>query len=327
MRGCSCGGLNWKSAGKTRRNDWLKGSRSWWTRSIPASPVLRGATYTEADLDEPDAGWRAFWRRRWRSDRSRAGRAESCSGSDAPWDAGLGQSFGREVRAKPCWLARHRGSLPDREPCRAGQARGSGRQCSAGKDALVQGLRNSHALGNILLSPQIEFTAAQIRKSRELFQELFDLPALAMTRAVWVRSGRRNCASCSVMSSRRAVPLQPIPCRRPRSPAHHAGWDARPVGDMVHHRPYRVRISCLMQKRILLTRSAASCVGRKKAFMMKCVLSWPCRTRISAMPQILQPTSCVRFWDDPRCYKGTAIQELKADFYALEGAYRANCSG
>ncbi|SFY33680.1 hypothetical protein SAMN04244548_03658 [Paracoccus pantotrophus] len=43
-------------------------------------------------------------------------------------------------------------------------------------DALVQSLRNSHALGNVLLSPQIELTAAQIRKSRELFQDLFDLP-------------------------------------------------------------------------------------------------------------------------------------------------------
>ncbi|WAP70916.1 hypothetical protein [Jiella pelagia] len=44
-------------------------------------------------------------------------------------------------------------------------------------NSLAKGLGNSRALGNILLSPQIEFTASQIRKSRELYQALFDVPA------------------------------------------------------------------------------------------------------------------------------------------------------
>jgi hypothetical protein len=42
---------------------------------------------------------------------------------------------------------------------------------------LVKLLNNSHALPNILLTPQQEFSAAEIRKAKELYQELFSKPA------------------------------------------------------------------------------------------------------------------------------------------------------
>jgi len=42
---------------------------------------------------------------------------------------------------------------------------------------LARNLNNSHALANILLTPQVEFSAAQIRKAKELYKELFDLPS------------------------------------------------------------------------------------------------------------------------------------------------------
>lgn len=35
----------------------------------------------------------------------------------------------------------------------------------------------SHVLGNILFTPQLEFTASQIRAARDLYKELFGLPA------------------------------------------------------------------------------------------------------------------------------------------------------
>ena len=44
-------------------------------------------------------------------------------------------------------------------------------------DDLAKALNNSHALPNILLTPQVEFTAAQIRKAKDLYKELFGLPA------------------------------------------------------------------------------------------------------------------------------------------------------
>ncbi len=42
---------------------------------------------------------------------------------------------------------------------------------------LAQGLNNSHKLANILLTPQVEFTAAQIRAAKDFYKELFGLPA------------------------------------------------------------------------------------------------------------------------------------------------------
>ncbi|MDU8911581.1 BREX system P-loop protein BrxC [Aestuariicoccus sp. MJ-SS9] len=41
---------------------------------------------------------------------------------------------------------------------------------------LAKALNNSHALPNILLTPQQDFTAAEIRRSKELYQELFSKP-------------------------------------------------------------------------------------------------------------------------------------------------------
>ena len=43
--------------------------------------------------------------------------------------------------------------------------------------SLAQALRNSNVLGNILLTPQVEYTAAQIRKAKDLHRELFGFPA------------------------------------------------------------------------------------------------------------------------------------------------------
>ena len=42
---------------------------------------------------------------------------------------------------------------------------------------LAKALNNSHALPNILLTPQQEFSTAEVRKAKELYQELFSKPA------------------------------------------------------------------------------------------------------------------------------------------------------
>ena len=42
--------------------------------------------------------------------------------------------------------------------------------------AIEQALRNSHGHGNVILDPQIDFTASQIRQLKELYEDLFDTP-------------------------------------------------------------------------------------------------------------------------------------------------------
>lgn len=43
-------------------------------------------------------------------------------------------------------------------------------------DALVRGLKNSNMLANILMTPQVEFTGAQVRKLKDMYKEFFDSP-------------------------------------------------------------------------------------------------------------------------------------------------------
>jgi hypothetical protein len=43
-------------------------------------------------------------------------------------------------------------------------------------DELERGLRNTHVHGNLVLEPQVEFTASQIRSLKEFFEEFFDSP-------------------------------------------------------------------------------------------------------------------------------------------------------
>lgn len=56
-------------------------------------------------------------------------------------------------------------------------------------EALQRGLRNAHALGNIVLELQVEFTPAQTRKLKEFFREFFDeQPAGAEGKALGIET-------------------------------------------------------------------------------------------------------------------------------------------
>ncbi len=56
-------------------------------------------------------------------------------------------------------------------------------------DALLRGLHNAHALGNIVLELQVEFTPAQTRKLKEFFREFFDAqPAGADGKALGIET-------------------------------------------------------------------------------------------------------------------------------------------
>jgi hypothetical protein len=46
-------------------------------------------------------------------------------------------------------------------------------------DALEKALRNTHGHGNVVLEPQIEFTASQVRALKEFFEDFFDTPPAA----------------------------------------------------------------------------------------------------------------------------------------------------
>lgn len=186
-------------------------------------------------------------------------------------------------------------------------------------DALVQGLRNSHALGNILLSPQIEFTAAQIRKSREVFQALFDLPASGTDAralgAEWQAQARKLSTELEALGRQAAsypfvVALDPLRKQVDAMRDQAANWFI--TG------PVEQEDALLDAKEESLDKIRSFMTGPQKAIYDDV------RSFLAAQDSnvtYVDPTAADtlrKTLADPQCFKGTVIQELKSEFYALK---------
>lgn len=283
-------------------------------------PVLRGATYTEADL-------------------GRAGRVdgglfggEGSGLTEAEQDvfnhAQAQMRLGTRVSAKA--LVEKFGAKPYGWPTIAvlcltaslvarGKLEARADSSVLEGDALIQELRNSHALGNILLSPQIEFTAAQIRKSRELFQELFDLPAAGNDArslgAEWQTQLRKLLGD--VEQESRAIAAYPFAA---------ALNPLRTLLDGMRDQPATWFITGPIGQEDQLLDAKEDVFDKVRSFMrgpQKGIYD-EVRAFLTRQDQNLGYSEGAaadklrQVLEDPQCYKGTAIQELKADFYALK---------
>lgn len=186
-------------------------------------------------------------------------------------------------------------------------------------DALVQSLRNSHALGNVLLSPQIEFTAAQIRKSRELFQELFDLPPSGNDArslgSEWQTQSRKLTAELEAFGRQSGLypfvaSLDPLRLMLEAMRDQAATWFITgPVGQ---------EDQLLDAKEGVLDRIRTFMSGPQKAIYDDV------RAFLNAQDQNIAyvdngAEDALRMaLADPDCFRGNAMQSLKADFYALK---------
>lgn len=283
-------------------------------------PVLRGATYTEADL-------------------GRAGRVdgglfggEGSGLTEAEQDvlnyAQAQMRLGTRVSVKA--LVEKFGAKPYGWPAIAvlcltaslvarGKLEARADSALLERDALVQGLRNSHALGNILLSPQIEFTAAQIRKSRELFQELFDLPASGNDArslgAEWQTQLRKLLGdveqeSRAIAAYPFAAALDPLRTMLDGMRGQSATWFiAGPIGQ--EDQFLDAKEDVFDKVRSFMRGPQKAIYDEVRSFLTKQDqnLGYSEGAAADKLRQVLE---------DPQCYKGTAIQELKTDFYALK---------
>ncbi len=141
-------------------------------------PMLRGVSYTEADISKAVQSESGLFG----SDGTGINEAEQDVLSFINAQARNG------VKVSVKYLADRFTSKPYGWPitavlCIAGSLVAKGkieaRVDSAIKEGLdlAKALNNSHALPNILLTPQTEFSAAEIRRAKELYQELFAQPS------------------------------------------------------------------------------------------------------------------------------------------------------
>lgn len=186
-------------------------------------------------------------------------------------------------------------------------------------DALAQGLRNSHALANILLSPQIEFTASQIRKSREIFQELFDLPAAGndgrTLGAEWQAQARKLSAELESLG-RKAASYPFVAALDPLRQQFDAMRDQAALWFITG--PVGIEDQLLEAKEDILDKIRSFMSGPQKAIYDD-VRSFLASQDTNVA--YVDPTAAETLRNtlaDPNCFKGAGIQALKADFYALK---------
>lgn len=186
-------------------------------------------------------------------------------------------------------------------------------------EALIQKLRNSHVLGNILLSPQLEFSAAQIRKSRDLFQELFDLPASGNDArslgAEWQAQLPKLTSELEILGRQATdypfiTALDPLRAMLDKMRNQSAAWFI--TG------PIEQEDQLLDAKEDILDKIRSFMSGPQKGIYDEVRAFLTAQDQNIAFIEESAADKLRKALADPQCFKGTVIQELKADFYALK---------
>ncbi|MBS0986384.1 BREX system P-loop protein BrxC [Acetobacter thailandicus] len=186
-------------------------------------------------------------------------------------------------------------------------------------EALIQKLRNGHVLGNILLSPQLEFSAAQIRKSRDLFQELFDLPASGNDArslgAEWQAQLPKLTSELEILGRQATdypfiTALDPLRVMLDKMRNQSAAWFI--TG------PIEQEDQLLDAKEDILDKIRSFMSGPQKGIYDEVRAFLTAQDQNIAFIEESAADKLRKALADPQCFKGTVIQELKADFYALK---------
>ncbi len=235
---------------------------------------------------------------------------------------------GVKVSAK--YLTERFGSKPYGWPtvatlCLSASLVGKGK-CEARSDStllegaeLARALNNSHVLGNILFTPQLEFTASQIRAARDLYKELFGLPADGTEARVlggeWAESLRKLSDELNrVLAESYKYPF------------------------VTALEPFRAQISAMLGKPAVWyitepVKDEDALLNAKEDILdkIRSFMGGAQREIYDDVREFLQGQEAnIGYVDaaageklrtalaDPECYKGTAIQALKSELYTLK---------
>lgn len=184
---------------------------------------------------------------------------------------------------------------------------------------LVKTLGNSHTRGNVLLTLQEEFTAAQTRKSKDFYKELFEHPANANdARSLgteWADSIAGLAQELSEIGANKArypfvAALDPLTEKV-------AGLKGRPptffIAEIMQHEDALLdaKEDTLDPICSFLSGSQCKIYDDARAFLRdhEPNLAYVSRDDATALRTAL---------DDPNCFKGEAIQKIKDAFYGLK---------
>ena len=184
---------------------------------------------------------------------------------------------------------------------------------------LAKALNNSHALANILLTPQTEFTAAQIRKAKEVYKELFDLPSdgtdARMIGAEWQESTRMLSEDLRRLLAQKAqypfvVALEPLATKIAAMVGKPATWYIT--------EPAAQEDDLLDAKEQVLDKIRGFMGGAQREIYDDARDFLRDQGANVSYADADAGAALARALADPNCYKDMAIKALKTDLYELK---------
>lgn len=283
-------------------------------------PMLRGVSYTEADINKAVQSESGLFG----SDGTGINEAEQDVLSFINAQARNG------VKVSVKYLADRFTSKPYGWPvtavlCLAGSLAAKGKIEARVDSAIKQGLdlakalNNSHALPNILLTPQTEFSAAEIRRAKELYQELFARPSSGTdTRSLgaeWATSIDTLEAEVDGLVRQ----SHSYPFLTALEPFHQLlrGMKGKPANWYISDAPKR-EDDLLNAKEDILDKVKSFMGGAQKGIYDD---ARDMLASQSANIDYVDPDAGAKLraaLEDPGCFKGSMIQNLKSDLFDLK---------
>ncbi|MGO7078405.1 BREX system P-loop protein BrxC [Rhizobium johnstonii] len=184
---------------------------------------------------------------------------------------------------------------------------------------LARALNNSHVLGNILLTPQVEFTSFQIRAAKDLYRELFGQPADGSDARVlggeWADSARKLADELNgLLAEKQNYPfLVALESLRDRI----AEMTGKPPVWYITE-PVKQEDALLNAKEDILDKIRSFMAGAQREIYDDVRGFVRSQEANIGYVDVSAGEKLRAALNDPECYKGNAVQSLKADLYALK---------
>ena len=192
------------------------------------------------------------------------------------------------------------------------------------EDELERALRNTHGHGNVVLEPQVEFTASQVRALKEFFEDFFDAPPRSSeAKALGKETGT---ALQELMHQ-----LNPLAAQASQYPFLNALTPVLEKLKELTGKPYTWYLTELTRQEDALLDMKESVIDPVRKFMsgpQKGIFDNARKFVQSQEPNFAyiegdESTQVVASLTDPECFKGNRMQQVKAQVETLQGKVTA----
>jgi hypothetical protein len=184
---------------------------------------------------------------------------------------------------------------------------------------LARALNNSNMLGNVLMTPQLEFTSSQIKAAKDLYKELFGLPADGFDAKILGGEWAESVCKLADELNQRVGEQHKYPFLAALGPLRDqiVALTGKPAAWYITE-PVKQEDALLDAKEGILDKIRSFMGGAQREIyddVRDFLLTQEANIGYVDAAAGEKLRAALR---DPDCYKGTAIQSLKTDLYALK---------